>query len=450
MKSKLTIFVLIVVLTILTAIPATAAPLVGPCAPGTAYDPACDVDQDGDVDIFDIQLTASRWNRTGTWVSDNDHDHLGQTWVGNNNPLRIQGNFGPPNEAPLVLSNSTSTGAGLLVSSAGSTGVSVNSAGNDGLSVGSAGDDGLSVSFPGDDGVSVLSAGGDGFDVQSAGGHGLSVGSSFGDGVHVESASGDGIFVCRAGLVASCTPSGTSHGLEIGDAQSDGVRITDAEGDGIQIGDGTRFPLTGLRIPSPGTPGDALLPNTSDASGQWALFTTDDIQAGNVFASAHTLIAIVGGDQPLGLGDVVAATGLADPIPGGRDHLAEVRPATAEQSGIAGVVHSRLVLRPIPGSAGDAEAGEQDLRSVDGPALPGDYVAIIVLGAAQVKVDSATPIEAGQRLTIAVNGRARPLGTIKVQLAGGEGTADIAESAPVIGVTLEAAKDELVWVLVNP
>ena len=105
MKSKLTIFVLIVVLTILTAIPATAAPLVGPCAPGTAYDPACDVDQDGDVDIFDIQLTASRWNRTGTWVSDNDHDHLGQTWVGNNNPLRIQGNFGPPNEAPLVLSS---------------------------------------------------------------------------------------------------------------------------------------------------------------------------------------------------------------------------------------------------------------------------------------------------------------------------------------------------------
>ena len=65
-------------------------------------------------------------------------------------------------------------------------------------------------------------------------------------------------------------------------------------------------------------------------------------------------------------------------------------------------------------------------------------------------MDSATPIEAGQRLTIAVNGRARPLGTIKVQLAGGEGTADIAESAPVIGVALEAAKDELVWVLVNP
>ena len=49
----------------------------GPCAPGAIYEPACDVDHDGDVDIFDIQLTAGRWNQTGTWISDNDHNHLG-------------------------------------------------------------------------------------------------------------------------------------------------------------------------------------------------------------------------------------------------------------------------------------------------------------------------------------------------------------------------------------
>lgn len=46
-----------------------AQPLAGPCAPGAAYDPACDVDHDGDVDIFDIQLAAGHWNQFGPYSS---------------------------------------------------------------------------------------------------------------------------------------------------------------------------------------------------------------------------------------------------------------------------------------------------------------------------------------------------------------------------------------------
>jgi len=49
-------------------LPAAAAPLATPCAPGGFYDPACDVDHDGDVDIFDIQLAAGHWNQSGTWT----------------------------------------------------------------------------------------------------------------------------------------------------------------------------------------------------------------------------------------------------------------------------------------------------------------------------------------------------------------------------------------------
>ncbi len=41
--------------------------LAGPCAPGASYDASCDVDHDGDVDIFDIQLAAGHWNQSGTW-----------------------------------------------------------------------------------------------------------------------------------------------------------------------------------------------------------------------------------------------------------------------------------------------------------------------------------------------------------------------------------------------
>ena len=69
----------------------------------------------------------------------------------------------------------------------------------------------------------------------------------------------------------------------------------------------------------------------------------------------------------------------------------------------------------------------------------------------QVRMASGeSAIAAGARLTAAADGRARALGAIKVQLASGAGTADLTEGAPVIGVALEAAKDGLVCVLVNP
>lgn len=422
---------LVLTLSLALLLPAVAAadPLAGPCVPGAAYDPACDVDHDSDIDIFDIQLAAGHWNQSGAWFSDNDHDHLGQTWTGTDDPLKIQGSFGGADNAPLILSNSVSSGSGLRVTSAG----------NEGVYVGSVGNDGVSVAFPGDDGFTVLSAGDDGLYVNAAGGDGVSVGTAVGRGMAVDWATGDGLFVCRAGGVASCVPSGTSHGLEVGNAQGDGVRITDADGDGIQIGDGTNFPASGLRIPSPGTPGDALLPNTADALGQWALFTTDNIQAGNVFASAQTLIAVVGGDQPLSPGDVVAATGLADAIPGGQSRLVQVSLAMPEAKNVVGVVHSRMALRTLPG-----ETSEQDLRSADGAARHGDFVAITVLGAAVVKVQNGDALQPGQRVAVGERGSVRPLQTRVV-----DGMV-VTEGAPTIGVTLTTTDGGMVWVFVKP
>lgn len=439
MKLKPSTLVLPVLLFLLAAVPGAASPLhsaslrdfvAGPCVAAGVYDPACDANQDGQINILDIQLTAGLWNRAGTFVSDNAHNHLGQTWTGNNNPLRIQGSFGSTDNAPLVLSNSLSAGHGLIISSAGNTGVAIAGAGNDGVSVG----------FPGGDGYSVLSAGAHGLNVAGAGGSGVNIGTVVNSGVSIDWAQGDGIFICRTGAGPACVPSTASHGIEIGNSQNDGLRITDAAGDGIQIGDGTNFPATGLRIPSPGTPGDALLPNTSDAAGQWALFTTDDIQAGNVFLSAQTLLAVVGGDQPLAPGALVEAVGLAEAIPGANDRLAQVRLAGAAAANVAGVAGSRMVLAPLPGGDGD-----EVMRSAPGAAQPGDYVAITVLGVAQVRVQAGAAILPGQRLTAGdVPGHARALRTVQV-----EGLR-VDESGPALGVALEAPKDGLVWVLVNP
>ncbi|MCB0251989.1 MAG: hypothetical protein KDI07_25700, partial [Anaerolineae bacterium] len=91
-------------------------PLTGPCALGGAYDPACDVNHDGAVNVLDVQLAAGHWNQSGTWTSDNDHNHLGQTWTGVDNSLVISGTFdaapyvpGQAKGASLVLANTLPT-----------------------------------------------------------------------------------------------------------------------------------------------------------------------------------------------------------------------------------------------------------------------------------------------------------------------------------------------------
>lgn len=68
MNRKLTILLSLLSLTLLATVPSAAAPLSNPCTPGQGYNPACDADHDGDIDVFDIQLTAGRWGTDGTYV----------------------------------------------------------------------------------------------------------------------------------------------------------------------------------------------------------------------------------------------------------------------------------------------------------------------------------------------------------------------------------------------
>ncbi|MEI2692007.1 MAG: hypothetical protein V9H69_20790 [Anaerolineae bacterium] len=85
MRNKLRLIVLVAALAALTITPLRAqegptSPGVGVCAAGAGYASGCDVDQDGDIDIYDIQLTAGRWNSSGAYLS--GHTHWGDTWTG--------------------------------------------------------------------------------------------------------------------------------------------------------------------------------------------------------------------------------------------------------------------------------------------------------------------------------------------------------------------------------
>jgi hypothetical protein len=415
LKSKLFVLVLVLVLNTLVVTPIAAAPLASPCAPGAAYDPACDANQDGAVNVLDVQLTAGHWNQTGTWLSDNSHDHLGQTWTGSNNPLVISGPFnaapyvaGQPIGAPLVLGNTLPTqassyGYGLRILD-GAIGAVIDHAGT---------------------GVWVQGTDANGLVVNSAGANGLYVASATNDGVHVDSAY-NGVTVNSA----------TSTGVAVISAGSYGVRVDSSGGTGVSVTTST---------------GSGVYANTTATFGQWGFYTPDAIHGSNVLLQSLSLVAQVAGSNSLTSGDIVAVAGVADPVAGSTGHTPLVRLAGGTFTNVIGVVESHMALTQRPSQPRSAEgetpteATESELRTVDGPAEAGDYVAITVMGAALVKVQDGETILAGQRLTAGDGGSVRALQSRTV-----EGML-VTEGAPVIGVALEApTKDGLVWVLVNP
>ncbi len=68
MKARRLLSVCVAVVLLATvSVAAAATPLASPCMSGGAYDPACDVNHDGLIDIYDIQLTAGHWAQTGTY-----------------------------------------------------------------------------------------------------------------------------------------------------------------------------------------------------------------------------------------------------------------------------------------------------------------------------------------------------------------------------------------------
>lgn len=209
---------------------------------------------------------------------------------------------------------------------------------------------------------------------------------------------------------------------------SDGIRILDTGDDGIQIGSDPDTPNYGVYVPSPGVSAYGLWPNTADPAGEWALFTVDKIEAGNVVANAFSLVARVAGTDSLEMGDVVAVTGAGEALPGGHSPLPLVRRADqATYSGVIGVVERRMIWAAAPGKV------EHSLHGADGPAQPGEYVSLIIYGVAEVKVAPDSGIAAGQRLTASdLDGQARALQTRQI-----EGMT-VTEGAPVIGIALAA------------
>ena len=214
---------------------------------------------------------------------------------------------------------------------------------------------------------------------------------------------------------------------------SDGIRIYDTGDDAIQIGSDPDYANYGVYIPSPGVSTYGLWPNTANVAGEWALFTVDNIEAGNVLANAYSLVAKVTDSNPLSVGDVVAVTGVTDPIPGSTVPVPLVRAAdNTNFTGVIGVVSSRMVWAAAPGK--EAE-GAMSMQSADGQAQPGDYVSLTIYGIAEVKVAPGANIVAGDRVTADTQGQVRALQTRTI-----EGMV-VMEGAQVVGIALAAPSE---------
>ncbi len=433
MTRKLLVLALVMGLLVPTA---TAAPFAAPCVPGASYNSACDANQDGTINLTDIQLTAGHWNQSGTFVSDSNHTHLGQTWTGASNPLKIQGAFGAPDYAPVVLNNTQ--GHGLAIPNSSINGIYVGTAGAYCMVVNAAAQDGVYVGAAGSPSSATFSGESNGFEVAGAQGSGLYVGRADGSGVYVASAGLTGVTVHNAptGFFASTTSGvgfqalGTgSAGYAAGSPATDGLYVIGAGSDGVEV-----WSANANGINAHGTQYGGYF---------W----------GNIFVEGSCIscrpanFAINAGDRALQPGDVVSVQGVTPTDFDTAPALWQVVPAQPGEAAV-GVVAGKAELV----TADDHRPDETGKRLVprEGAAGPGDYVTIVYSGPMQVKVvPGAGAIAAGTRLTAASDGHVRPVGTIRVQLADSAGTADIPESSPLLGVTLAPAVDGLVWVLVN-
>jgi hypothetical protein len=194
-------------------------------------------------------------------VAHSDHYHLGQTWTGTDNSLKISGSFGTGNNpAPLVLSNATGNG---LEITAGLTGVSI----------------GPSVYY----GVTIDSAGWAGILVDSTEGDGLHINSADGSGVAVVAAGDYGVWAesnsleAEGGHFQNSVAGGTGLYAEGGNDNSADLKLggNDATNDDGRIYTDSEFPSSDLLLVS----NDAIrldLDNDSDEGGDFWILNGDN------------------------------------------------------------------------------------------------------------------------------------------------------------------------------
>ncbi len=188
---------------------------------------------------------------------------------------------------------------------------------------------------------------------------------------------------------------------------------------------------------------------TSRPDNNYGLYTPDNLFSLNInMAGAMMVVVENGGNTELQSGDVVSFTGLSPSIQGFDTPVTQVARAvsTSVTGDVAGVVASRFNVEAITDDTDGIEPPADIEVTPDGSIKPGEHLLLVVLGPAQVRVQSgADTIEPGDSLMLSeAGGHATSL----------SGVVDAQASSTItnVGTALEsvpADSRDLVWVFVG-
>ena len=342
---------------------------------------------------------------------------------------------------------------GVNVSSAGVYGINIEQSGSTGIQIHNAGSDGIKVDFAGDDGVSISSADGDGvyvnsvgtpstnlyysslkngFEIVGAEGNGLYVGRADNCGIYVNSAGESGVYIDTVSYYGVLVNKAQANGLYVSRADIDGVSINSAGFDGVYI---TSAGDDGIDVSSATDIG--VYANTSNGAGEWGFDTPDKIRGSNITTRSISTYGKNDGNTVLEPGDIVCLTGYEENILGDSDiPIIKVTKAGRKNSeAIIGVVEYCVVIEEEIDEAGKMgnDKSRKRFSYTEGNANPGDYISLIIIGPANVKIDSREDIRTGESLT-SNNGWAKKVRTTEVN------GITIAENIGIIGKALEDSK----------
>ena len=320
-------------------------------------------------------------------------------------------------------------GKGLYVGHADEDGVYVSSAGGDGVYVGFADGDGFGVFSADDDGVSVMRAGNpstyqsstskNGFEVAGASGHGLYVGQADANGVYINNADTTGVYVNSAGEDGVVVYNAGDDGVYVYNAGDpswqftsslkNGFEVAGAQGYGLYVGHAN---YDGVYVYSAG--GDGVYANTTNTENEYGIYTPDKMYAGAGYSSFKgSTFGKNTGSGTLEPGDLVCISGGYEENVLGEDGVPVINIAKANSrnsEAIFGVVEYKVYIRE---EIEEFEEGRTEIqksfRHADGNVMSGDYLAIIVFGPVDVKVDSRADINIGEKMTVSDNGDARSI-----------------------------------------
>nr|NQU89831.1 hypothetical protein [Bacteroidota bacterium] len=312
--------------------------------------------------------------------------------------------------------------SGFSVYEAGNPSTQTDNSSNNGFEVAGAEGNGLYVGRADEWGVQVFSAGKDGFYVAMADGNGVSIINTDKNGFHVGYAAEDGLNVTQAG----------ENGVTIDDAQANGISVDDAGDNGIAVekagarGYYVNDCADGLYVNDAADDGVyvsaaddyAFFGNTTMLNREWGFYTPDQIHAYNVFSKGNSTYAKNTGNSSLEPGDIVCiAGGLEENVLDGEGFpVVNINKATQSNSqAVFGIVQYKVTIREELEQAPEGETAKtlKSFENAEGNVMPGDYLAVVVFGQAEVKVSDTRNIQAGQKLTISESaGKARTISNL--------------------------------------